>query len=71
MNLHTLNFTVNTWNNGKNNNYLIQSNLFNETVLSDLSEIQKDILYYLQDVIDFRDKEATGEVYFDYNAFRI
>lgn len=54
---------------GKNNNYLIQSNLFNETVLSDLSEIQKDILYYLQDVIDFRDKEATGEVYFDYNKF--
>ncbi len=53
----------------KNNNYLIQSNLFNETVLSDLSEIQKDILYYLQDVIDFRDKEATGEVYFDYNKF--
>lgn len=52
-----------------NSNYLIQSNFFNQTVLSDISEIQKDIIYFLQHQIDFREKEPTGDIYFDYEAF--
>lgn len=56
-------------NTPSNKNYLIQSQIFNETVLSDISEIQKDIIYYLQSIINFREANPTGEVYFDYNDF--
>lgn len=50
-------------------NYLIQSNFFNETVLGDISEIQKDIIYYLQSIINFQDSNPTGSVEFDYKNF--
>jgi hypothetical protein len=52
-----------------NSNYLTQTNFFNQTVLSDISEIQKDIIYYLQKVMNFRDEDPSGIVNFNYNDF--
>lgn len=52
-----------------NNNYLIQSTFFTKTVLNDISEIQKDILYFLQSKINFRQTDPTGEVVFNYKEF--
>lgn len=50
-------------------NYLIQSNLFTKSVLRDASEFQKDIIYYLQNEIDFNDPNPTGKVVFNYENF--
>lgn len=50
-------------------NYLIQSSVFTKTVLNDISEIQKDIIYFLQTQINFREENPTGEVNFDYKSF--
>lgn len=53
----------------KSGNYFIQSNYFTKSVLRDASEMQKEILYYLQSQIDFYDKDATGIVTFNYENF--
>lgn len=50
-------------------NYLIQSNYFTKSVLRDATEMQKEILYYLQSEIDFYDQSATGTVTFNYEKF--
>lgn len=50
-------------------NYLIQSNYFTKSVLRDASEMQKEILYYLQSEIDFHDPNATGSVVFNFEKF--
>lgn len=50
-------------------NYLIQSNYFTKSVLRDATEMQKEILYYLQSEIDFHDPNATGIVVFNYERF--
>ncbi len=50
-------------------NYLIQSNYFTKSVLRDASEMQKEILYYLQSEIDFHDPNATGSVVFNFDKF--
>ncbi len=52
-----------------NSNYLIQTNFFNQTVLGDISEIQKDIIYYMQTIINFREPNPTGIVDFNYQEF--
>ena len=53
----------------RNGNYLIQSNYFTKSVLRDATEMQKEILYYLQSEIDFHDPNATGIVTFNYERF--
>lgn len=53
----------------KNPNYLLQSNFFTQSVLRGVSEMQKDIIYYLQKVINFRDPNPGEEVIFNYDKF--
>ena len=53
----------------KSHNYFIQSNYFTKSVLRDATEMQKEILYYLQSEINFHDKNATGIVTFNYENF--
>lgn len=53
----------------RSGNYLIQSNYFTKSVLRDATEMQKEILYYLQSEIDFYDENATGTVTFNYERF--
>lgn len=50
-------------------NYLIQSNFFTQSVLRDVTEMQKDIIYYLQTLIDFRDANPNDEILFNYSDF--
>ena len=52
-----------------NQNYLIQSNYFTKSILKDITEIQKDIIYYIQTVINFRDNNPPEFVVFNYNDF--
>ncbi|RLJ22907.1 replication initiator protein [Chryseobacterium sp. 7] len=52
-----------------NRNYLFQSNLFTKSILQDVLEIQKDIIYFLQTQINFTDPNATGKVIFNYDKF--
>lgn len=56
-------------NQNKNSNYLLQSSFFTKTILNDISEIQKDILYFIQTKINFRDENPSDEVLFNYNEF--
>lgn len=53
----------------ENKNYLIQSNYFTKSILKDVSEIQKDIIYFLQSQIVFTDPNPTGKVVFNYDKF--
>ncbi|RNA63929.1 replication initiation protein [Chryseobacterium nematophagum] len=53
----------------ENKNYLIQSNYFTKSILKDVSEIQKDIIYFLQTQIDFTEPDPTGKVIFNYDKF--
>ncbi|WP_312306360.1 replication initiation protein [Chryseobacterium sp.] len=53
----------------QNKNYLIQSNYFTKSILRDVSEIQKDIIYFLQTQIDFTETNPTGKVIFNYDKF--
>lgn len=50
-------------------NYLIQSNYFTKSVLRDATEMQKEILYFIQSEIDFYDENATGIVTFNFERF--
>lgn len=53
----------------KNKNYLIQSNYFTQSVLRDVSEIQKDIIYYIQRVADFYDENPPEVIVFNFEDF--
>lgn len=53
----------------KNNNYLIQSNYFTQSVLRGVTEMQKDIIYYLQSLINFRDENPSDFIIFNYEKF--
>lgn len=53
----------------KNNNYLIQSNYFTQSVLRGVTEMQKDIIYYLQSLINFRDENPSDFIVFNYEKF--
>lgn len=50
-------------------NYLIQSNYFTQSVLRGVTEVQKDIIYYLQSLIDFRDNNPSDTIVFNYEKF--
>lgn len=50
-------------------NYLIQSNYFTKSILKDVTETQKDIIYFLQSQIDFSEPNPTGTVIFNYDKF--
>lgn len=50
-------------------NYLIQSNYFTKSILKDVTEIQKDIIYFLQSQINFSEENPTGTVVFNYDKF--
>lgn len=50
-------------------NYLIQSNFFTQSVLRDVTEMQKDIIYYMQTLIDFRDGNPSDTIVFNYDKF--
>lgn len=52
-----------------NKNYLIQSNYFTKSILKDVSEIQKDIIYFLQTQINFTERNPSGKVIFNYDKF--
>lgn len=53
----------------KNTNYLLQSNFFTQSVMRGVTEMQKDIIYYLQTLINFRDPNPEEEIIFNYNEF--
>lgn len=53
----------------KNSNYLIQSNYFTQSVLRGVTDMQKDIIYYLQSLIDFRDTNPPDIIVFNYEKF--
>lgn len=53
----------------KNSNYLLQSNFFTQSVMRGVTEMQKDIIYYLQSVINFRDPNPGEEIVFNYDNF--
>lgn len=53
----------------KTPNYLMQSNFFTQSVLRDVSEVQRDIIYYLLTLIDFNSHEAPDVVVFNYDDF--
>lgn len=53
----------------KNSNYLLQSNFFTQSVMRGVTEMQKDIIYYLQTLINFRDPNPEEEIIFNYNKF--
>lgn len=52
-----------------NNNYLIQTNFFTKSVLREATEVQREILYFIQSQIDFHDSTPTGVVSFRYGQF--
>jgi hypothetical protein len=52
-----------------NKNYLIQSNYFTKSILRNVSEIQKDIIYFLLTQINFTDSNPSGKVIFNYDKF--
>jgi len=52
-----------------NKNYLLQSNYFTKSILKDVSEIQKDIIYFLQTQINFTESNPSGKVIFNYDKF--
>lgn len=45
-------------------NYLIQSNYFTKSILKGVTEIQKDIIYFIQSRINFSEENPTGTVVF-------
>lgn len=53
----------------KNSNYLLQSNFFTQSVMRGVTEVQKEIIYYLQTLIDFHDKNPKEEIVFNYDNF--
>ncbi|WP_294203130.1 replication initiation protein [uncultured Chryseobacterium sp.] len=53
----------------RSKNYFYQTNVFNEAILYDLSDIQREIIYFLQYEIDYHSDENNGEIYFDYHRF--
>lgn len=53
----------------KNPNFLLQSNFFTQSVMRDVTEVQKDIVYYFQTIINFRDSNPSDEILFNYNHF--
>lgn len=53
----------------RNPNYLLQSNLFTQSVMRGVLEVQKDILYYLQSSINFRDINPSERIVFNYEKF--
>jgi hypothetical protein len=55
----------------KNPNFLIQSNFFTESVMRGVTEVQKDIVYYFQTIINFRDKNPSDEIIFNYDNFLV
>lgn len=52
-----------------NKNYLIQSNFFTESVMRNISEIQKDILYFIQQEINYYDDNPPEYFIFSYDKF--
>lgn len=53
----------------KSQNYLLQSNFFTQSILRDVSEVQKDIIYFIQKNIDFYDENPDDVMIFNYNGF--
>lgn len=52
-----------------NNNYLYQANYLTESILSDVTEVQKDIIYFLQTKIDFYTENPSDTIIFNYDDF--
>lgn len=53
----------------KNPNYLLQSNFFTQSVMNGVTDMQKDIIYYLQTLINFRDQNPKEEIIFNCDNF--
>lgn len=53
----------------KSQNYLLQSNFFTQSILRDVSEVQKDIIYFIQKNINFHDDNPDDVIIFNYNDF--
>lgn len=53
----------------KNSNYLLQSNFFTQSVMRGVTEVQKEIIYYLQTLIDFHDPNPKEDIVFNYDDF--
>lgn len=53
----------------ENKNYLIQSNFFTESAINGISEIQKDILYFIQQEINYYDSNPPESFIFNYDKF--
>lgn len=50
-------------------NYLIQTNFFTESITKDVSEVQRDVLYYIQSKVNFYDQNPPDKIIFNFDEF--